>query len=52
MNRINPNSKTLSNSSSVLPYFKKALGKDTYNVFSILKKIFVTVLTLFANFLS
>ena len=52
MNRINPNSKTLSNSSSVLPYFKKALGKDTYNVFSILKEIFVTFLTLYANFLS
>ena len=30
----------------------KALGKDTYDVFSILKDIFVTFLTLFENFLS
>ena len=35
-----------------MAYFKKALGKDICNVFSILKEIFVTVLTLFVNFLS
>ena len=58
------NSETLSKSNSgwgrllflshhyVMPYFQKALGKDRYNVFSILKEIFVTVLTLFANFIS
>ena len=33
-------------------YFKKELGKDTYNVLSILQEIFVTVFILFANFLS
>lgn len=32
-----------------MPYFKKALIKDTYSVFSISKEIFVTVLTFFAN---
>ena len=59
-----PNSKTLSNSNSgcgrllfsshhyLRPYFKGAFGKDTYNVFSVLKEIFVMVLTLFDNFLS
>ena len=31
---------------------KKHLVKDTCNVFSILKEVFVTVLTLFANILS
>ena len=35
-----------------MAYFKKVLVKDTYNVFCILKEIFVTVITLFANFLS
>ena len=35
-----------------MQYFKKTLGKDTHNVLSILKEIFVTVLALFANVLS
>ena len=35
-----------------MPYFKKVLVKDTYNVFSTLKEILLTILTLFANFLS
>ena len=59
-----PNSETLSNSNSgcwrllfqshhyLMSYFKKALGKNTYNVFSVLKEILVTSFTLFANFLS
>ena len=35
-----------------MPYLQKALAKDTYNVAPILVEIFVTVLTLFANFIS
>ena len=59
-----PDSKTLSNSNSgcgrllfsshhyLRPYFKRVVGKNTYNVFSILKETFVMVLTLIVNFLS
>ena len=53
-----PNSETLSNSNSGCgrllfdAILEKALGEDTHNVFSILKGIFVMVLTLLANVLS